>query len=130
MSIQCKHRNNGKSCQAYAILGSSYCFTHDPANAKKRAEARKRGGLNRRVVKQTQHEYQAIKSVQDVNLILESAINEARSLECSQSQLRTLGYLCQIALKGQELGSLAERVNAIEITMDEMRQRNESKSTH
>jgi hypothetical protein len=96
------------------MLDAKYCFTHDPASAKKRAVARKKGGLNRRVLKRTQHEYYPIKSIKDVNAILESAINEACALESSQSQLRALAYLCHIALKGQELGSLEERVNAIE----------------
>ena len=114
MSAQCKYRINGKSCKAYAVLDSKYCFAHDPANARKRAEARKKGGLHRRVIKRTQQEYYPIKSIKDVNMILESAINEARSLECSQSNLRTLAYLCQIAIKGQELGSLEERVNVLE----------------
>jgi len=114
MAEQCKYMKNDKPCQAYAIHGSKYCFAHDPANAKKRAEARKRGGLNRRVIKRTKHKYHPIKSIKDVNEILESAINEARSLEISQSNLRTLAYLCQIALKGQETGSLEERINAME----------------
>ncbi|MFC1912142.1 hypothetical protein ACFLXG_03195 [Chloroflexota bacterium] len=122
MSVQCEYQNNGKQCRGYAILDSRYCFAHDPASAKKRAEARKKGGLNRRVIKRTQHKYHSIKSVKDINVILESAINEASSLECSQSNLRTLAYLCQIALKGQELGSLEERVNAVEKTMSQMKE--------
>jgi hypothetical protein len=119
MSEQCEFRKNGKSCKAYAVLDSKYCFVHDPANAKKRAEARKRGGLNRRVIKRSQHEHHPIKSVKDINVILESAINDACALESGQSNLRTLGYLCQIALKGQELGSLEERVDIIEKTLND-----------
>ncbi|MFC1918222.1 hypothetical protein ACFLXH_06200 [Chloroflexota bacterium] len=114
MSVQCLHEENGKKCQAYVIKGSEYCFFHDPGSAKKRAEGRKKGGFNRRILKSNQHEYHPIKTVNDVNAILESAINEACSLESSQSQLRTVGYLCHIALKGQELGNLEERVNDIE----------------
>ena len=114
MSVQCLHEGNGKKGQAYAIKDSEYCFFHNPGSAKKRAEARKKGGFNRRVLKSKQHEYHSIKTVNDLNAILESAINEACSLESSQSQLRVLGYLCQIALKGQELGNLEERLNALE----------------
>ena len=122
MAVQCEYQNNGKSCRGYAMFDSRYCFAHDPASTKKRAEARKKGGLHRRVVKRTQHKHQPIKSVKDINVILESAINEASSLECSQSNLRTLAYLCQIALKGQELGSLEERVDSIEMTMKEIKE--------
>ena len=125
MAEQCKYMKNDKPCQAYAIHGSKYCFAHDPANAKKRAEARKKGGLNRRVIKRTDHEYHAISSIKDINAILESAINEARSLESSQSQLRVLAYLCQIALKGQEAGSLEERINAMEKLIEKKEVQNE-----
>ena len=127
MSVQCEYKKNGKSCRAYALLDSKYCFAHNPASAKKRAEARKKGGLNRRVIKRSQQIYHPIKSVKDINEILESAINEAKSLECSQSNLRTLAYLCQIALKGQELGSLEERVCTLE---DQMKQKEKKYVKH
>ena len=119
MTIQCEYKNNGKSCRAYAMLGSKYCFWHDPSTIRKRAEARKKGGLNRRIIKNNNHEHYQIKTVKDINAILELAINEAHSLVSSQSKLRTLGYLCQIALKGQELGNLEERLDAIEKIMEE-----------
>ncbi len=125
MSVQCLHEENGKKCQAYAIKDSEYCFFHNPESAKKRAEARKKGGFNRRVLKSTRHEYHPIKTVNDVNAILESAINEACSLESSQSQLRILAYLCQIALKGQELGNLEERLNALEKPIEKKGVQNE-----
>jgi hypothetical protein len=114
MSEQCIYKNNGNSCKAYAIHDSKFCFAHDPDSARKRAYARKKGGLNRRVIKRRDRPYRPIKSVEDINSILESAINEARVLEGSKSNLRTLAYLCQIAMKGQELGSLEERISAIE----------------
>jgi len=120
MTTQCVYNDQKKACQAYAILDSKYCFFHDPANAKKRAEARKKGGFNRRIIKNTEHNYQSIKTVNDINIILESAINRASTLECSQSQLRTLGYLCQIALKGQELGSLEDRIDILEKRISEI----------
>ena len=118
MSVQCLHEENGKKCQAYAIKDSEYCFFHNPGSAKKRAAARKKGGFHRRVLKSKKYEHHSIKTVNDLNAILESAINEARSLESSQSQLRVLGYLCQIALKGQELGNLEERLNALEKSIE------------
>ncbi|MFC1898807.1 hypothetical protein ACFLXP_00520 [Chloroflexota bacterium] len=114
MSVQCEYQKNGKPCRAYAVHNSKYCFVHDPANARKRAEARKKGGLHRRIIKRADHEYHPISSIKDINTILETAINEACSLESSQSNLRTLAYLCQIAMKGQELGSLEERISTIE----------------
>ncbi len=126
MFIQCLHEGNGKQCQAYAIKDSEYCFFHNPGSAKKRAEARKKGGFNRRVLKSNQHEYHAISSIKDINTILEKTINEACSLESSHSNLRTIAHLCQIAMKGQELGNLEERVNAIEEKYEKMEDEDES----
>jgi hypothetical protein len=114
MTEKCVNMENSKTCNAYSLHDSMYCFAHDPASTKKRAEARKKGGLNRRVKRRTEHEHHPIKSVKDINEIIEDAINEARGLESSQSKLRTLGYLCQTALKVLEWGSLAEQVNAVE----------------
>lgn len=118
--MQCEYSEKGKSCGAYAILGSNLCYFHDPSMARKRAEARRRGGFNRRIIKRAQQEHYKIKTVKDINEILEVAINEACALESSQSQLRTLAYLCQIALKGQELGSLEERICALEKTLEKV----------
>ena len=120
MTVQCEYSKNGKSCRAYAILGSNFCYFHDPSIAKNQAEARKRGGFNRRVIKRAQQEHYQIKTVKDVNEILEVAINEACALESSQSQLRTLAYLCQIALKGQELGSFEDRIASLEKSIKEV----------
>jgi len=123
MANQCsfvKKSNNGR-CMANTINNSEYCFFHDPTMAQRRAEARKTGGYNRRISKITQHNYHPIKSINDVNVIMESTINEALALEPSQSQMKLLGYLCQIALKGQELGSLEDRITSIEKRIEELR---------
>ena len=126
MAARCEYQKNGKSCKAYALHNSTYCFIHDPQNVKKRAEARKKGGFHRRVIKRAEHEYYAISSIKDINTILEKAINEACSLESSQSQLRVLAYLCQTALKGLELGNLEERLNVIEEKFAKMEEKVES----
>ena len=123
MTTQCAYKKDGKTCQAYAILDSKYCFCHDPSSAKKRADARKRGGFNRRVIKRVQEKHYPIKSVKDINRILEVAINEACALQSSQSQLRTLAHLCQIALRGQELGSLEDRITSVEKRFHEERKK-------
>lgn len=114
---------------ANTVNNSEHCFFHDPTLAKRRAEARKTGGYNRRVLKRTPQNHRSIISVHDVNLIIESAINDAITLESSQSQLKTIGYLCQIALRGQELGSLEDRVVSIENRLEKVRKNEEHKET-
>jgi hypothetical protein len=38
--------SKGNQCKGFACQGSEYCFTHSPAHAEARAEARRRGGEN------------------------------------------------------------------------------------
>lgn len=42
--MKCKSVKNGKNCNANAMVGREYCFTHDPELASKRADARSKGG--------------------------------------------------------------------------------------
>jgi hypothetical protein len=39
---------SGQPCRMAPLRDSGYCWTHDPAKARERAEARQRGGRNRR----------------------------------------------------------------------------------
>ncbi len=117
MSTQCEHDNGNNVCRAYSMIDSKYCFWHNPKTAIKRSTARKKGGYNRRINKTDHQIHYPIKSIKDVNNILESAINDACALESNHTRLKTIGYLCKIALRGQELGSLEDRVLAIENTM-------------
>ena len=125
MATQCSYvkKSNNERCMANTVNNSEYCFFHDPAMAQRRAQARKTGGYNRRALKKIPHNYRPVKSINDINLIMESTINDALALETSQSQLKMIGYLCQIALKGQELGSLEDRITSIEKRVDEVQRR-------
>lgn len=115
MSRPCKHvRGSGEPCKAYAISGSDYCFWHSPDAATIRNQARKKGGLNRRSGKRSSHGPYSIKTVHDVMRILEDTVNDACALENSHTRARTIGYLCQIAIKGLEVGELEERLYALE----------------
>ena len=115
MSGLCKHiRNSGEPCKAYAISGSDYCFWHSPDTTSRRSQARKKGGLNRRAGKRSNHGPYGIKTVHDVMRILEDTVNDACGLENSHARARTIGYLCQIAIKGLEVGELEERLGALE----------------
>jgi hypothetical protein len=126
MTTQCSYikRSNNNRCLANAVTDSDYCFFHDPTLAERRAEARKTGGYNRRIPSRTPQDYLPVKSVNDINIILESVINHALTMPTSQTQLKLVGSLCQIALKGQELGSLEDRITSIEKRL-KMRMRND-----
>lgn len=120
----CKDTNErGEPCSAPVVEGSEYCFWHDPALAKERAEARKRGGYGRRQVKAGEPgEPVQARSPQDVVALVERAINDALALENSIARARAIGYLAGVALKAQEVGELEERLEALEQAFKEGRQ--------
>ena len=51
MTIQCTALTKKGTRCPNAAAESGFCFTHDPTRAKERAEARKRGGRNKRIQK-------------------------------------------------------------------------------
>lgn len=116
MSTQCKFiKPNGKPCQAYAVLDSDYCFWHSPAMLEQRIQARKKGGLHRHVMsKRVIPTNYNIKTIDDVLQILKDAVNDACLLENSQARARTIGYLCQIVIKGLEVSELESRISNLE----------------
>jgi len=43
--MQCLHqKSDGTRCNCHAIIGSSFCYTHNPGGKKKRIEASRKGG--------------------------------------------------------------------------------------
>ena len=106
-------KKNGEQCQARRMHGSEYCYFHSPQVVVERAAARRRGGLHRYGDKGETGSY-VIKSAQDVLQILEDSINDACSLENTQGKGKTIGYLCQIILKGFEVTEIENRLKALE----------------
>ena len=114
-------KQNGEPCHAPALRGSQLCYWHDPALATQRAEARKKGGINRRVSKRSSDRRYSIRAVDDVLTVLEDALNDVVGLENSHSRARTIGYLSGIALKAIEVGELENRVAALEKRLDQQK---------
>jgi len=85
---------NGNRCQASKLRGSELCYFHSPQVVVERAEARRRGGLNRYGGVTGETGSYLIKAPSDVLTILEDAINDACALENGQGKSKTIGYLC------------------------------------
>ena len=106
-------KKNGERCQARKLVDSEFCYFHSPQVVVERAEARRRGGLRRHGGKGETGSY-VIKCSRDVLTILEDAINDTCALEQTQGRAKTLGYLCQIILKGFEVTEIENRLTALE----------------
>lgn len=107
---------NGQPCRANALKGKSRCFTHDPANSRARALARKKGGERRR----TDHGGDAtlipveVRTIADALTILDYTLAETLPAENSLQRSRVLIALCAEYIKAFEVGELEARLDALE----------------
>ena len=115
---QCQaKRVDGTPCQGWAVKGSEFCFWHDPGSAGKRAAARKKGGLARRKPGPPMSEaYRSenFRTLKDIEALLEIAIREVLGLPSGVSKSRCLGYLSNCWARIHEVGSMEERLCALE----------------
>lgn len=111
----------GRPCQAPAQQGRPFCFAHDPERAQERADARQRGGYNRRTPKATDPEgYPArLRCVADVQAVLERALADTWQQENSGARTQALVRLAHGALKALEVGDLEERLARLEARLEE-----------
>jgi len=96
--------------------GARYCFIHDPSQAKKRAQARKKGGENR----YTPHFADPSKlpanvaGLEDANKILGYTLAEVIGMDNSIARARVLLALYDSFVKSFEIGELEKRIQALE----------------
>jgi len=104
---------DGERCQAKAMKGSDYCFTHNPDTQIEKHLAVVKGGLASKKVK-LDLEPLSIKTPQEVGKLLEDTINGVRSGEIPPNIANTIGYLAGHALKALEASNLDQRVEMVE----------------
>ncbi len=104
----------GEPCRMAALQGQKRCFAHHPAKSQERAEARKRGGQNRRRPKSGLPQSLELRDVAEVRSLLETAARDTLVLENSVARNRTLAYLAGVVLKALKVGEFEERLDALE----------------
>lgn len=106
----------GSPCGMAPLSGSRYCFAHDPAQAARRAKARRKGGHHRRMGHATDAptEVAQLRDVPAIQAQLEKAVFDTLQLENSHSRNRTTGYLCLMLVKCLEVGEHEARIAALE----------------
>lgn len=105
----------GQPCGAFAVTGSQYCFSHDPARRAQAAEARRAGGKARHGRAVT-GEARPVKleSPADVLAYLASVAQDLAVLERSISRARAQIALAIAWSRCFEVSELAGRVAALE----------------
>jgi len=110
-------KRGGARCGAKALLGSSFCFFHDPAAAQARAAASKRGGEhNRAAVLPSATPDLPLNSATDAAALLAKTINQVLRGRIHPKIANAVGYLLTVQLKAIEAGKTEERLTALEAT--------------
>jgi hypothetical protein len=76
---KCKYLfEDGSRCNAYALKGKDYCFSHDPESKEAKALAVRKGGLVKQIKINGELQTIDIKTPEDVVTLLGQTINEVR----------------------------------------------------
>ena len=106
----------GDPCAMAPLEGQHYCFAHAPERAMERAKARKRGGKASATARlfRLPAAPEALRDVRAIQTVLERTVAETLVQRNSAMRSRAIGSLLLIALRGLEVGELAQRLEALE----------------
>ena len=113
--MNCKAKTtSGKQCQAKPLRGKSYCFTHDPQSAQKRAQAHRKGGRATRTPHGAVILPAQVRTLDQAREILHYTLSEIENMPNSLPRARVLIALFDSFIKSIEIGELEERIAALE----------------
>jgi hypothetical protein len=104
---------DGTTCKANALPGSSFCYFHDPARERERAEARRKGGRERSkkaAVLPAMTPDVEIKDVASVVRLLGETISQVRTGAIDPKIANAVGYLASVQLRAMQESELARQV--------------------
>lgn len=111
-------RLDGAVCQATALVGSDFCFFHDPARAAERREAQALGGRQNRmrVLTEITPDFE-IQDSEDVVALVSETINQVRKGKIDPRVANAVGYLANVLVKVFESQKLSTRVDKLEAVL-------------
>jgi hypothetical protein len=106
----------GQPCRAAPLKDGQFCWVHSPDRQKEVQEARRLGGLRhkREVAIASAFQFDSVDSVKGIRRIVLIALLDTLAEENSIARNRALAYLAQVALHILEVGTLEERIIALE----------------
>lgn len=112
--MKCKHEINEKQCQAFAVSGSEYCFSHDPKLKDQKKLAVVKGGKVSKRGPEVRLASVQIEDKRDVITFLTCVIDELRTGKLEVKRANSLGYLGGVLIKAFELAEMEERLEKVE----------------
>jgi hypothetical protein len=121
--LQCAYiRPNGRQCGGFAVNGSRLCFAHDPAQAPKRDDARRRGGSAGRIAPLPESTL-TVRTMSDVLELMETTINDVRAGRVDVRIANAIGYLANVSVKVIQQTDIETRLQALESVLEPERAR-------
>ncbi len=115
MSTNCQGVNRrGEACSMPPLQGTAWCWAHSPEKAAERAAARRKGGQLRQAPAAPVGAPPSLRSVAELQAVIEQAAGELLSLPRSVAKARAIGGLVTVAGKLLEVGELEQRLAALE----------------
>lgn len=114
--MQCKFiKPDGTQCNANAMSGLDYCYTHNPdISDEEKREARKKGGSNRAVVLKAPLPVIPIKKIPDVALLIVDTIDRVRAGEMDTRIANCLFIGSDKLMRALEVSELEKRFEELE----------------
>jgi hypothetical protein len=109
-------RADGRPCRATPLIDEPFCFWHSPQTAEDADQARRLGGAHRRKRKTVATVYgvRGLRTIEDLQSLLETASIETLALENSIARNRAIAGMVATGAKLIEIDELEERLAAIE----------------
>jgi hypothetical protein len=117
---------DGKVCNSSALLGSVFCFFHDPTKSAERREAQALGGRqNRTRVLGLTEPQVTLRDCGDVVALVSETINQVRMGVIDPRVANSVGYLANVLIKAFERDELETRIEKLEALFERRREASE-----
>lgn len=115
--MKCTHlKENGDTCGAQSMIGSKFCFSHNPDCKDQKLEAVRRGGLHKPDKDERPLAPLPAKSVEDIRNLIEDTVNRIRTEPLTHQKANSIGYLLNITINAIEVAEVEKRLEALEKT--------------
>ncbi|TSC77462.1 MAG: hypothetical protein G01um101429_1044 [Parcubacteria group bacterium Gr01-1014_29] len=105
---------NSEQCEANAMEGVDYCFTHNPETQAEKEQAVLSGGFAPKPRKEAKPlDPVSVRSTKDILALLEDTINRVRTEPMTHQKANCVGYLANIAIKALEVDELDEKLEFV-----------------
>lgn len=114
--MKCKAtKEDGEQCNANAMNGSDFCYTHNPdISDEEKKEAQARGGQNRALMIDNPLPEIPVAKADDVVLLLADTVNQVRTGKMNVKIANCLGTLSGQLIKALELAKYADKLDLLE----------------